>query len=52
MLFRSDLAPGVFELGSSGKATVRTGTSNDPAVLDAAAECPMGAIRVVEEEAA
>jgi ferredoxin len=48
----ADLAPDVFELGSSGKATVRTGTSSDPAVLDAAAECPMGAIRVVEEEAA
>jgi ferredoxin len=48
----ADLGPDVFELGSSGKATVRVGTSNDPAVLDAAAACPIGAIRVVEEEAA
>jgi ferredoxin len=48
----ADLAPDVFELGSSGKAAVRTGTSADPAVLDAAAACPMGAIRIVEAEAA
>ena len=48
----ADLAPDVFELGSSGKATVRVGMSNDPAVLEAAAAFPMGAIRVVEEEAA
>ena len=48
----ADLAPEVFELGSSGKATVRLGTSSDPAVLDAAAACPMGAIRIIEKEAA
>ena len=48
----ADLAPDVFEQESSGKAVLRMGTSDDPAVLDAAAACPMGAIRVVEEEAA
>jgi ferredoxin len=48
----ADLAPDVFELDSSGKAFVRVGTSNDATVLDAAAACPMGAIRVTEEEAA
>jgi ferredoxin len=48
----ADLAPDVFELGASGKATVRMGVSDDPSVLDAAAACPMGAIGVVEEEAA
>jgi len=48
----ADLAPDVFELDSHGKAVVRVGTSDDPTVLDAAAACPMGAIRVIEEEAA
>ncbi len=48
----ADLAPEVFELGASGKATARMGVSDDPAVLEAASACPMGAIRVVEEEAA
>jgi ferredoxin len=48
----ADFAPDVFELGPSGKASLRTGVSNDPAVLDAAAACPMSAITVVEEEAA
>jgi ferredoxin len=48
----ADLAPDVFELGASGKASLRMGTSDDPRVLDAAASCPMGAIDVVEEEAA
>ena len=42
----------LFELGASGKATARMGVSDDPAVLEAASACPMGAIRVVEEEAA
>ena len=46
------LAPDVFELDSHGKALLRLGTSADPAVLEAAAACPMGAIRVVEEDAA
>jgi ferredoxin len=48
----ADLAPDVFELEQSGRAFVRVGSSNDPAVLDAAAACPMGAITIVEEEAA
>jgi ferredoxin len=48
----ADLAPDVFELDSHGKALVRVGATNDPAALDAAAACPMGAIRVIEEEAA
>ena len=48
----ADLAPDVFELGGSGKATVRMGASDDPAVLEAASACPMGAISVIEEEAA
>jgi ferredoxin len=48
----ADLAPDVFELDRQGKAALRLGTSPDPAVLDAAAACPMGAISVVEESAA
>ena len=48
----ADLAPDVFELDARGKAALRVGTSSDPAVLDAAAACPMGAISVVEESAA
>jgi len=51
----TDLAPEVFELGPDAIATVRTGETSDPAVLEAADACPMGAITVVElaeEEAA
>ena len=48
----ADLAPEVFELEPNGKALLRIGTSDDPAVLEAAAACPMGAINVSEEEAA
>ena len=48
----AELAPDVFELDSGGTADVRVGGSNDPAVLDAAAACPMAAIRVLEREAA
>ena len=48
----AELAPDVFELGPDGIASVRVGSSDDPAVLDAAAACPMAAIRVVEREAA
>ena len=47
----ADLAPHVFELDSHGKAQLRMGTSEDAGVLDAAAACPMGAIRVIEENA-
>jgi ferredoxin len=45
----ADLAPDVFELDSNGKAMLRVGTSTDPAVLDAAAACPMDAITVEED---
>ena len=48
----ADLAPDVFELERNGKASLRVVSSADPAVLEAAAACPMGAIRVVEVEAA
>ena len=48
----AELAPHLFELEPSGTALARVGTADDPQVLDAAAACPMGAITVVEEEAA
>jgi ferredoxin len=48
----ADLAPDAFELDMHGKASVRAGTSEDERVLDAAAACPMGAIQVVEVQAA
>jgi ferredoxin len=48
----AELAPAVFQLDASGNATARVGVSDDPAVLDAAAACPMAAISIVEEEAA
>jgi ferredoxin len=48
----ADLAPAVFELEGSGRAFVRVDSSDDPAVLDAVAACPMGAITVVDAEAA
>ncbi len=48
----ADLAPEVFELDAHGKALLRIGASSDPAVVEAAAACPMSAISVVEEDAA
>ena len=48
----ADLAPDVFELDRSGKASVRVGESEDPAVLEAASACPMGAICVTKVAAA
>ncbi len=48
----ADLAPEVFKLDPHGKALLRLGTSADPAVLEAAAACPMGAIGVVGEDTA
>jgi ferredoxin len=48
----AELAPEVFEVDGGGLASLRIGTSNDSAVLDAANACPMAAITVVEEEAA
>jgi ferredoxin len=48
----AELAPEVFAVDDSGLVSLRIGTSDDPAVLDAAAACPMAAISVVEEQAA
>ncbi len=48
----AELAPDVFEVEPGGTATVRIGESDDPAVLDAAAACPMAAITVIEVRAA
>ena len=48
----AELAPDIFELDGEGLASVRVGTSDDAAVLDAAASCPMAAISVIEERAA
>jgi ferredoxin len=48
----AELAPEVFEVDDGGLVSLRTGTSDDPAALDAAAACPMAAISVVEEQAA
>jgi ferredoxin len=48
----AELAPDVFVVGDDGLATIRVGASADPAVLEAAAACPMAAIMIVEEEAA
>ena len=47
----ADLAPHVFELDNPGKAFLRVATTSDPAVLEAAAACPRGAISVEEEAA-
>jgi ferredoxin len=47
-----DLAPTLFELDDTGTAVMRVGESDDPAVLDAAAACPMAAITIVEQQAA
>jgi ferredoxin len=48
----ADLVPRVFELDAHGKAHLKVPASDDPALLDAAAACPMGAITVIEEAAA
>jgi ferredoxin len=48
----TELAPEIFELDAGGTASVRTGESDDPRVLEAAAACPMGAITVIEVRAA
>lgn len=47
----ADLAPDVIEL-EGGIASVRAGETDDPSVLEAAASCPMGAISVIEVQAA
>jgi ferredoxin len=46
------LAPDVFELGDDGLAILHTGVSENEAVQEACANCPMGAITVVRVEAA
>lgn len=48
----AELAPEIFEVDGGGLVSLRVGTSDDPAVLDAAAACPMGAIEIIEEQAA
>ena len=48
----AELAPELFEVDAGGLVSLRVGTTDDPAALDAAASCPMGAILVVEERAA
>ncbi len=48
----AELAPEIFEVDGGGLVSLRLGTSDDPAVLDAAAACPMGAIEIIEEQAA
>jgi len=47
-----DLAPDLIELDASGLAALRVGETADPAALDAAESCPMGAIAVFELESA
>jgi ferredoxin len=42
----ADLAPDVFQVAGDGIAEARVGTSDDESVLEAAAQCPMGAIAV------
>lgn len=45
-------APHLFELDQQGKAMLVAERTDDPAALDAVAACPMGAISVIELEAA
>jgi ferredoxin len=47
-----DLAPGVFTLEPGGIAGTVTAETDDPAALEAADACPMGAIVVTEAAAA
>ncbi len=42
----ADLAPDLVELDGSGLARLRRGETDDDAVLDVAAACPMAAIAV------
>ena len=44
----AELAPHVFEVDDGGLVSLRVGTSDDPAVLEAADSCPMAAISVAE----
>jgi ferredoxin len=47
-----DLAPDLFRLDPGGVAATVTAETDDPAALDAADACPMGAIVVTEAVAA
>jgi ferredoxin len=47
-----DLAPDLFRLESGGVAATITAATDNPAALDAADSCPMGAIVVTEAAAA
>ena len=48
----AELAPDVIAVGPDGLATIRTGLTDNPAVLEAANSCPMAAITVAVEDAA
>jgi ferredoxin len=48
----AELAPDVIMVGPDGLAEIRTGLTDNPAVLEAADSCPMAAITVAVEEAA
>jgi ferredoxin len=45
-----ELAPDAFELGDDGQANRLVRTTDDPAVVEAAATCPMGAISIFDAE--
>ena len=44
----AEMAPHIFEVAGDGIASARVGESDDQAVLEAAAGCPMGAIAVYD----
>ena len=44
----AELAPDVFQVAGDGIAEARVGESDDESVLEAAAQCPMGAIAVFD----
>ena len=46
-----ELAPHLFRLESDGLATTVVAETDDPAAVDAMAQCPMAAIDVVEAAA-
>lgn len=47
-----DLAPDLFELSDDLIAVARVAETDDDAVVEAASACPMGAIRLVQLQAA
>jgi ferredoxin len=44
----AEMAPHLFEVAGDGIAAGRVGETDDESVLDAAAQCPMGAIAVFD----